>query len=103
MRDLLVIIGMGLVTYLIRVGPFLMLSRWELPQSWQRGLQYVPAAVLAAIIVPEVLVPAGGLQFTPGNPRLLAALIALLVAWRWQNAVLTVVVGMVALWLLALL
>ena len=101
MRDLLVIIAMGLATYLIRVGPFLMFARWELPASWQRGLQFVPAAVLAAIIVPEVLVPAGQLQLAPTNPRLLAALIALFVTWRWQNAILTVVVGMVALWLLS--
>jgi branched-subunit amino acid transport protein len=34
------------------------------------------------------------------NPRLLAGLLAIIVAWRTKNVMYTILVGMLALWLL---
>ena len=99
MANWLTILGMGLVTFGIRVLPFILFERWQLPESWRQALSYVPATVLMAIIVPEVLGRSVG-PATFVSPRFLAALLALFVAWRWQNAILTVGSGMAALWLL---
>lgn len=57
--------------------------------------------MLTAIVVPAIVfaVP-GELRLDIGNIKLIAALIAGIVAWRWQNTMLTITVGMVSLWLL---
>ena len=65
-----------------------------------RGLRFVPPAVLSAIILPELVQPAGQLNLSLGNVRLLAGLLAMLVAWRTRNVLLTVGAGMVGLWIL---
>jgi branched-subunit amino acid transport protein len=60
-------------------------------------LRFVPPAVLTAIIFPELLLPNGTLDISLGNERLLAGLIAALVAWRSGNIVATIIAGMAAL------
>ena len=96
----LVLIAMGLVTYALRVSLIGVLHRLELPPLVIRALRYVPPAVLSAIILPNVLMPADHLELTLRNPRILAALLAALVAWRTRSVVLTVVLGLAALWLM---
>lgn len=90
----------GLITYAIRLSFILLFGRMEVPERVQRALRFVPPAVLSAIIFPEVLMPGGSLDISPGNPRLLAGLLAALVAWRTKNVLLTLIVGMAALLLL---
>jgi branched-subunit amino acid transport protein len=63
-------------------------------------LRFVPPAVLSAIIVPELLRPAGVLSVSLANPRLLAGLLAALVVWRTRNAFAAIAVGMLAFWAL---
>jgi branched-subunit amino acid transport protein len=66
------------------------------PPRLERALRYVPAAVLAALVVPAV-VAADGSPTLLGNDRLLAGAAAALVAWRTESVLATIVVGMVAL------
>ena len=93
-------LGMGLITCALRLSPFLLPERVTLPPWLLRSLRYVPAAVLTAIVVPELLLPQGTIDFSLGNDRLLAGLFAILVAWRTRNVFLTVVLGLITLWLL---
>ena len=58
----------------------------------------MPPAVLSAIIFPEILRHDGALNLSLGNTRLLAGLVAALVAWRTKSALLTIAAGMAALW-----
>lgn len=95
----LTILGMGLITYTIRLSMFLLMDRFPLPPGLLRALRYVPAAVLSAIIFPEVLFLDGALDVSLTNPRLLAGLVGALVAWRSRNVFLTVLAGMVTYWL----
>lgn len=96
----LTLIAMGLITYGIRLSLILLLGRIEAPAAVQRALRLAPPAVLSAIIFPEILRPAGAWDISPGNPRLLAGLLAAAVAWRTKNALLTIGVGMAALWII---
>jgi branched-subunit amino acid transport protein len=50
------ILGMALVTYLLRATFLLLPPGLETPGLLRRALRYVPAAVLTAIWAPEVLV-----------------------------------------------
>jgi branched-subunit amino acid transport protein len=60
----------------------------------------VPPAVLTAIVVPELLYRNDQIDVSLTNARLLAGLIAIVVAWRTKNALITIGVGMIALWML---
>ena len=67
----------------------------DVPPQVQRLLRQIPPAALASIVVPALLRPEGSVDVT--NPRLLAGLVAGLVAWRTRNIALTLVVGMALL------
>lgn len=96
----LVIIGMGIITYGIRLSMIVLLEKVEIPIRLKQALRFVPPAVLSAIIFPELLQPGGRLDVSLGNERLLAGLLAMVVAWRTKNILWTIIVGMAALWLL---
>lgn len=100
MNDWLIILGMGLITHGLRLSMILGSGRLTISEPLRRALRFAPAAVLSAIIAPELLRPGGGLDFSLGNERLLAGLLAIVVAWRTGNMIWTVVVGMGSLWLL---
>jgi branched-subunit amino acid transport protein len=97
----LIVIGMGIVTFGIRLVPIVLLGRIEIPMIVQRALRFVPPAVLTAIIVPELLYRNSQIDLSLTNLRLLAGLIAIVVAWRTKNALITIGAGMIALWVLS--
>ena len=91
----------GVLTFLTRLSFIWLFGRVEIPDWLRRSLRYVPPAVLTAIIFPEVFVNQGSLVVPPwNNSRLVAALVAGLIAWRTRNVLLTIVAGMLVLWLL---
>jgi branched-subunit amino acid transport protein len=99
---LVMLIG-GLLTFAIRFSFIYLFGRLHVPETLRRALHYVPPAVLSAIIVPELLMPAGWLDLSLGNVRLLAGLAAILTAWLTRNILWTMLVGMAMLLLLQLL
>lgn len=95
-----IILGMGLLTYALRLALIAGSGTFALNPRLQRALRFAPAAVLSAIILPEMLQPGGSLDLSLGNERLLAGLLAIVVAWFTRNMIWTVAAGMIALWLL---
>lgn len=98
----LIIIGMGLITYAIRLSIIVLWEKVDINSTIQQALLFVPPAVLSAIIFPELLQPGGTLDISLSNDRLLAGLLAMFVAWRTKNVLFTIGVGMVVLWFLQL-
>ena len=96
----LTILCAGVITFAIRLSLIALMGRVEVPPLIQQALRYVPPAVLSAIIFPELLLRNGVFDVSPGNTRLLAGVLAALVAWRIQNVLLTIGVGISALWIL---
>ena len=90
----------GLATYATRLSFFVVFGRRGVPESLARPLRYIPPAVFSAIVFPELLMPGGNFDLSMGNLRLLAGVLAALVAWRTRNIVFTILVGMAALWIL---
>lgn len=97
---LVTIVGMALVTVVPRVLPLLLLSSRQLPKVVVVWLRYVPAAVLAAMLFPALLVQDGALEVGFSNPFCWVGLVAFGVAWRSGSFFGTVLsgVGLVALW-----
>jgi branched-subunit amino acid transport protein len=94
------LVGAGAVTILARASFVIWGEKLSVPPWFTRSLKYVAAAVLPALVMPEVLfrgIAAGEMLNTY---RIAAAVVALIVAWRSRNLVATLAVGMAALWAL---
>jgi branched-subunit amino acid transport protein len=92
--------GMLLVTYATRYTMIALLGRVSLSRPARRWLEFVPAAVFTALIVPAIVSPRGHVDLSPGNHHLWAGLICALVGWRTRHTLWTIVAGLVAFWLL---
>ena len=90
----------GLITFGIRFSLIYLFGKFHIPETVQKALHYVPPAVLSAIIFPELLLHNGELNLGFNNDRLLAGLVAILVAWFSKNTLITIVAGMLTLLLL---
>jgi branched-subunit amino acid transport protein len=90
----------GLITFAIRFSLIYLFGRIKVPETIRRSLHYVPPAVLSAIIFPELFLQDGVLDLSLDNTRLLAGLTAIVVAWFSRNTLITIVAGMIALFLL---
>ena len=93
-------IATGLATFLIRLSFIALLGRLKMPEIAVRALRFVPPAVLSAIIFPELFRYGGEWNLSPANIRILAGVIAALVAYRTKNVVWTILVGMLSLYAL---
>lgn len=86
----------SLGTFVLRASFFAFAGRLvDLPPLAQRVLRQIPPAVLAALVVPALVRPAGSVDLW--QPRLLAGIVAAFVSWRTRNVGLTLVVGMAVL------
>ncbi len=94
----------GLITFAIRFSFIYLFGKFHIPETVRKALHYVPPAVLSAIVFPELFLHNGVLDLSLHNVRLLAGLVAILVAWYSKNTLLTILIGMLALilfqWLL---
>lgn len=94
MNEVLLILGMMVVTFSARYPVMAIVGRIELPERMFRALRYVPVAVLTAIIVPELFVRDGHVAITIANAYLIGGMVAIFVSWRFRNLLMTIVVGM---------
>ncbi|WP_049971483.1 AzlD domain-containing protein [Haladaptatus cibarius] len=100
----LIIIVAGLGTYLIRLSFIAFFGRLDdIPERVERALRFVPAAVLSALVVPQFVYADGSIALSPDNLRLFAGGLTVLVAWKTEDILATLVAGMGALWLLSFL
>lgn len=96
----LTFIGMGVVTLAVRLSFIVLPADARIPELLKRSLGYIGAAVLPALVVPDVLFrgevgPQGFDAF-----RLAAAALACLVAWRTHSIAATLISGLGTLLLL---
>jgi len=87
----------GLLTFGMRFSLIYLFGRFEVPEVIRRALRLVPPAVLSAIVFPELFLHSGELDLSVANHRLLAGLVAVLVAWKTRNTLVTILAGMAAL------
>lgn len=103
MDEWLLIALMALVTFLPRYLPFAFAGKAKLPLTLERALDFVPIAVLTAIVAQASLIRAGEMDFSLGNFHALAALAAFLVAMVTRKLFLTIAAGLLCFLLLKLL
>jgi branched-subunit amino acid transport protein len=94
---LLTIFGMALVTYVPRALPLFALSGKKLPNWLISWLRYVPPAVLAAMLLPAILLQDGNINFSLDNLFFWAALPTFAAALLSKNLFIPVIVGMLTI------
>lgn len=92
-----IMLAAGVLTFLTRLSFIWLFDRMTMPAILQRALRLVPPAVLSVIIFQELLIRDDKLALGLDNSRLLAGIVAVLVAWRTRSPLLTIAVGMAAL------
>ena len=98
-----VLLGSGVVTWLLRVGFIVLLPARRLPAGLRRILDHAAVAALAALLATALTRESGpGWLLTP-SPVLVAAVAAGLVAWHTRRMGLTVVIAVSVLWTAQLL
>ena len=90
----------GAVTLLARASFIVLPPETRVPNWVQRCLKYVAAAVLPALVLPDVLFRDVAAGQTVNTYRIIAALVAMLAAWKTRNIFATLGAGMATLWLL---
>lgn len=98
-----VIAALGLATFATRLSFLALLGEGELPRWLKHVLHYVPPAILAAIVAPQLLAGAPGLAATLDGPRTAAALAGFAVAYLTRSTFATIAAGMAVLWGLTLI
>jgi branched-subunit amino acid transport protein len=100
MSTWIVILGVALVTFLLRASFIVFADPHRFPHAFRQALTFVPPAVLAAIVVPGLLLHEGAIDLTLANPRWISGVLAILAAALGRNALAAIATGMGSLWLL---
>ena len=101
MTNVGIIFVIGIGTYLLRLSFIGIVGDRVMPEWALVPLRFVAPAVLAALIAPAVLLNGGALDVSPSsNPRAIAALVALLLAWKTKNVPAVIAAGLITVWAL---
>ena len=95
----LLLLGMGAVTYLPRWLPLHSLSHRRLPPWLVEWLDLIPVAILSALVAPILLASPEPRLLSLGRPELWVALPTFAFAWKTRSLGGTVVLGMALHWL----
>ncbi len=89
------IVGMGVVTFIPRLLPLLLLSTKTLPKIVIRWLGYIPVAVLSAMLFPALLINEKQLNLSNDNLFLIVSIPTFIVAIKTKSLFATVIAGMI--------
>jgi branched-subunit amino acid transport protein len=95
---LVLVAGMGLVTYLPRTLPLVYLAHRELPQWFVDWLSLIPVAILSALLAPILFADPETRSLSMGNLELIVAIPTLLFAIKTRSLGGTVLAGMGLYW-----
>jgi branched-subunit amino acid transport protein len=95
---LLLVLGMGIVTYLPRWIPLIFLSNRRLPEWLRQWLDFIPAAILSALILPALVTTGEPRQLNLFQPALLVSIPTFIFAWKTRSLAGTVITGMALFW-----
>lgn len=95
-----IVLGMGIVTFLPRFFPVYFLSGRTLPGWFIEWLDLIPAAVLSALLLPELVTTGTPRLFMPYKLDMIVAIPTLLFALKTKSLGGTVVTGMGLYWIL---
>ena len=98
MSDWALIIYCGLITFFTRFSMIALLKKEMFNDRIREVLSYVPSAIFPAIIFPAIFLDSYGLIQLEENPKILAAIIAMLVGIFSRSILATIFFGLASYW-----
>ena len=94
------IIYCGIVTYLTRFSMIALIKKEMFNDRIREILSYVPSAIFPAIIFPAIFINDSGLFQIEANPKIIAALIAMIIGIFSRSILATIFSGLASYWFL---
>ena len=94
------IIYCGIITYLTRFSMIFLLKEDILNNKTKKILSYVPSAIFPAIIFPPIFLDNTGSLDFESNPKILAAIFAIIVGYVSRSILATIFAGLILYWFL---
>jgi branched-subunit amino acid transport protein len=94
------IIYCGIITYLTRFSMIFLLKEDILNNKAKKILSYVPSAIFPAIIFPPIFLDNTGSLDFESNPKILAAVLAVIVGYASRSILATIFTGLITYWFL---
>lgn len=82
------------LTLLLKTFPVTFLRGSDFPAIMKRWLDFVPVAVMAALVGPDIFIYDGKFDISTSNLFLMVSLPVFLVAWKTANYFVTIAVGL---------
>ena len=100
MSNWTLIICCGLVTYLTRFTMIALIKKEMFNDRIREILSFVPSAIFPAIIFPAIFINETGLFQIEENPKILAAIIAMMIGILSRSIIATIFSGLASYWFL---
>ena len=94
------IIYAGIITFVTRFSMIFLLKKDILNNKAKKILSFVPAAIFPAIIFPPIFLDDTGTVDLESNPKILAAIFAIVVGYFSKNIIATIFAGLISYWFL---
>ncbi len=94
------IIIAGILTYFTRMTMIALVSRDMLGDRIKAVLAYVPSAVFPAIIFPAIFINDYGSFIEMNDPKIFAAIVAIIVGYISKNVIATILSGLISYWII---
>jgi branched-subunit amino acid transport protein len=90
----------GVITFLTRFSMIFLLKKDIINDKTKIILSYVPAAIFPAIIFPPIFLDNSGYLDLESNPKILAAILAIITGYFSKNIIATIFAGLISYWFL---
>ena len=100
MSNWTLIIYCGLITYLTRFTMIALIKKEMFNDRIREILSFVPSAIFPAIIFPAIFINETGLFQIEENPKILAAIIAMVIGIFSRSIISTIFSGLASYWFL---
>ena len=94
------IIYCGLITFFSRYLMIAILKKEMFTDRIREVLSYVPSAIFPAIIFPAIFLDINGDILIENNPKIFAAIIAMIIGLLSKNVLATIFSGLISYWFL---
>ena len=90
----------GILTYFTRMTMIALVNRDMLGDRIKAVLAYVPSAVFPAIIFPAIFINDYGTFIEMNDPKIFAAIVAIVVGYFSRNVIATILSGLISYWII---
>ena len=94
------IIYAGIITFVSRFSMIFLLKKDVFDEKTKKILSFVPAAIFPAIIFPPIFLDNTGSLDLENNPKIIAAIFAIIVGYFSKNIIATIFAGLISYWFL---